>query len=102
LHLTWFVVIYLDLLFAFISSKISLVVQRLQNSFEKQFQSLPGFEIARAREAGDPDGDGSEILCVDWIDIAEEDRDNEDTDPFFFGGSIGGGGRPRSVFNINC
>ena len=63
-------------------------------TLQTKVKFLPGFEIARASEAGDPDGEGSEILCVDWIDIADDDRDSEDTDPFFLGGRIGGGGRP--------
>lgn len=46
-------------------------------------------EMALARDAGDPDGDGSEIL---WMDIAEEDLDKDDRDPEadLLGGSWGG------------
>jgi len=39
--------------------------------------TLPGFEIARASDAGEPPGEGSEIL---WMDMADEDLDKDDKD----------------------
>ena len=42
--------------------------------------------MALARDAGEPDGDGSEMR---WMDMAEEDLDKDDKDPDadLFGGS---------------
>lgn len=50
--------------------------------------------MALASDAGDPDGEGSEIL---WMDIAEDDLDNDDREPEvdLFGGNCGG--KPKII-----